>query len=179
VEFPEWVEPTFPYTGANDAGWFFLPDVDTPVDVMIAIGGEHDDVDGEGFLLNPQPRWIASSYSEMGDVPSEFRNAKTYGKRMGIKTPKGQVLMFADDINETILKYGRLRLGSEGADEPIVLGDVFRTFAGDLIDLILSHTHPTGTGPSGVPINAADFVNLKASPIDDAAIVSDRAFTEK
>lgn len=178
VEIPDWVEPRFPYTGKNDAGWFFLPDPDTMVELELVAGSSQYAYDTEAIILHPQYRWRACIYNDTSDVPSEFRSS--YGKRMGLKTPKGQVLMFDEAATETVLLgFLKLKLGSESSDENLVLGQIFKTFASSLLDGIVAHTHQTGTGPSSPPINAATFTALKASPITDEAILSDKSFTEK
>ncbi|KKK56320.1 hypothetical protein LCGC14_3065700, partial [marine sediment metagenome] len=38
------------------------------------------------------------------------------------------------------------------ATEPVVLGNVLMELLTEILDLIISHTHPTGTGPSGPPL---------------------------
>lgn len=53
-----------------------------------------------------------------------------------------------------------INLGKD-AKEPIVLGNKLVEILGDLIDAILQQTHPTGSGPSGTPINAAAFKIIK------------------
>lgn len=40
-------------------------------------------------------------------------------------------------------------------------GETLKKLLEDLIDTILAETHPTGTGPSGPPINAADYTAIK------------------
>ncbi|MGI9158242.1 MAG: phage baseplate assembly protein V [Saprospiraceae bacterium] len=40
-------------------------------------------------------------------------------------------------------------------------GETLKAILTDLIDAILAETHPTGTGPSGTPINAAQYTAIK------------------
>lgn len=74
--------------------------------------------------------------------------------------------------------------GSEGA-ENLVLGQVFKTFAAQLLTYLAAHQHTTTapgvltTPPSGPSGSAAQFTALKTSPIDNNAILSDIVFTEK
>jgi hypothetical protein len=54
-------------------------------------------------------------------------------------------------------------IGGSSADQPIVLGNELKSLIEDLITAIKAITVPTGTGPSGPPINSAQFesVSLK------------------
>lgn len=62
--------------------------------------------------------------------------------------------------NGTFIDSPKILLG-KNAKEPIVLGDKLVSLLSDLIDVILKETHPTGTGPSGPPINSADYIKIK------------------
>lgn len=56
-----------------------------------------------------------------------------------------------------VIKSTAIKLGSGGATESLVLGDAFMT-------LFNSHTHPTGVGPSGPPVQpmvAGNHVSTK------------------
>jgi hypothetical protein len=72
-------------------------------------------------------------------------------------------------------------IGSDAADEPFVLGKVFKKWAQDLLDQLQQETHISGLPgyPTTVPQNAAQYAQLKASPIDDDAVLSDKIFGEK
>ena len=48
-----------------------------------------------------------------------------------------------------------------GATEPMVLGNLLKAKLEALIDAINEITVPTGTGPSGKPLNAATFTTIK------------------
>ena len=176
VELPDWVEPAFPYVGSGDAGFFFLPDVGEFVELEVLTGDADEDFSGVAFQANPDLRWISCLYTDGDAVPAEFR--EKYGKRMGIKTPSGSFLMFDEDTKDLVLKAGgKVLVGSPDSDEPLVLGNKFKDFAGRLIDAILAITVTTSTGPSTLPLlNAATFAALKA---ELATLLSDIAFTEK
>lgn len=74
--------------------------------------------------------------------------------------------------------------GNDGT-ENLVLGQVFKTFAENLLSYLAAHQHTSGppgvltSPPSGPTGSAADFTSLKTSPIDDNSILSAIAFTEK
>jgi len=62
--------------------------------------------------------------------------------------------------NGTFIDSPKILLG-KNASEPVVLGDKLVSILSDLIDAITKETHPTGTGPSGPPINSADYLKIK------------------
>lgn len=74
------------------------------------------------------------------------------------------------------LSNGKIQIGSKSASENLVLGQVFKTFMASLLQLIADHTHP---GIGYPPSTKGDFEALKASPIQDGAILSDESFTQK
>lgn len=53
---------------------------------------------------------------------------------------------------KTIVNSPEIFLGSSDATEPLVLGDTLQSLLEEIVDLLLSHVHPTGTGPSGPPL---------------------------
>jgi len=80
-----------------------------------------------------------------------------------------------------VMECSNMKFGSSGSSENLVLGQVFVTYATTLCQIILDHKHPTAVGPTGSMIDPDKtlLTNLKASPIDDNAIISDKSFTEK
>lgn len=87
-----------------------------------------------------------------------------------------------------------LAKGSGEPAQPIPLGTILKTLLSDIIgklselaQKIADHKHLGNLGyPTGTPVTTADFVTIKqffdskkASPVDDNAINSDLAFTEK
>lgn len=80
----------------------------------------------------------------------------------------------------TIDSGGKIKIGSDdgveikaGVDslEKMVLGETLKGLLEGLIDAITALTVPTAVGPSGTPINAADFMQIKA---DLANMLSDK-----
>ena len=65
--------------------------------------------------------------------------------------------------------------GKEDESEPIVLGQTLVQLLNDLLSALLSQTHPTPTGPSGPPINSAQFSQIQSQI---QTILSDRNFTQ-
>lgn len=180
VELPDWIEPAFPYA-ADGAGWFFVPPAGTPIEIEAIVSADGDDSPGQAFIANPDYRWTACLYAGPDAVPAEFKEA--YGTRLGIKTPAGQLLLFDEQASSILIGgFTALRLGSANATEPFVLGLVFQAFASALIDALLGHFHVCAApgNPSGPPDPAtlASLQALKASPIDDGAVLSSKVFAE-
>ena len=88
----------------------------------------------------------------------------------------GEVALYDAYGHVLYLSNGKIQLGSEASDENMVLGKVLKTFLSELLQDIATHTHP---GIGSPPSNSADFISLKASPVDDSKILSDVSFTEK
>ena len=71
------------------------------------------------------------------------------------------------------------RWGSGDASENIPLGQVLKSFLSGFLDLFSQHTHPSGVGPVGPPLQAAQAVQMKADPIESEAFLSSFTFTQK
>lgn len=65
----------------------------------------------------------------------------------------------------------RIRMGGESGTQPYVRGTDHRTLLEAVLDLIISHTHPTGVGPSGPPANAGSFTSKKAEVVGTLSTV--------
>lgn len=66
-----------------------------------------------------------------------------------------------DDIitnttSRTIVNSPEIYLGGEDANESIVLGNTLLQLLQEMIDLLVQHVHPTGTGPSGPILTPVD-----------------------
>ena len=83
---------------------------------------------------------------------------------------KGNIVLAVED--------GAVQLvGPDG--EKLPMGDTLKGLLSDLLGDIAALTVPTAFGPSGVPLNAAAFEALKASPVDDGKMLSDHATVAK
>jgi len=75
----------------------------------------------------------------------------------------------------------KIMLGNWEADEPLVLGNEWKTMMLTLIDVVLTHIHPSGTGPTG-PIfgkEMNDTTNVKNSVINNEQLSDDNFTTKK
>jgi hypothetical protein len=90
-------------------------------------------------------------------------------KAMNLVTEGIFTIDAADDIitnttSRTILNSPEIYLGGEDAEESVVLGNTLVDLLNELIDILLTHIHPTGTGPSSpmIPPEASQLNQLKS-----------------
>jgi hypothetical protein len=80
-------------------------------------------------------------------------------------------------LSDTAVLLGR---GGDDPTEPIVLGNVFKAGYSKDLDETAKHKHIGNLGYyTSVPDNAAEFLSIKSSPVDDNAMLSDLSKTEK
>lgn len=129
------------------------------------------------------PIWKHASYAE-GEKPKEFKTHYHYG----FKTPRGSLILINDNkdeeeifikhsndgewvkINKELLEFEAklIKLGKNG-DEQGVLGntlfnklDELHSKLDETYSAINAHTHTTNNGPSGPPINIANFQTIQS-----------------
>ena len=78
------------------------------------------------------------------------------------------------------LKNGKIQIGSKSADEPFVLGNVFKTMMNTILDAIVAHTHVTASPGAATtpPVNSAAFTAVKADPLATGRVLSQTIFGE-
>lgn len=125
------------------------------------------------------PLWEGGMWARDG-IPDELRDPDQHGWF----TPKGhKILLDEKDGQETIRithkvgakieidKDGNIRVfNSDGktlyiglnANEAAILGDTLKRMLDELMDALAALTVGTGTGPSTIPINVAQFQAIKA-----------------
>lgn len=125
------------------------------------------------------PVWEAGIWGQ-DHIPEALRDVDQHGWF----TPKGhKILLDEKDGQETVTvehkngakisidKDGNIEITNvdgktvyvgRSANEAAVLGDTLKGLLDELIDAIVALTVPTGMGPSGIPINAAQFQAIKA-----------------
>ena len=77
---------------------------------------------------------------------------------------------------ETRINSLKTMIGKLDANEPLVCGNLWKDMMEELLDILIKHTHPTGTGPSGPPIEMSDFERIRNN-LDNQ--LSDDNFTTK
>jgi len=97
-EWPEWVDPSFPFAGKN-CGWFFVPPADTAIECEL-YRGKGPDVS----IDTPRIRWRAALYNRVDQIPEEFK--KNYPKVSGFKTPGNHILILDDTEGKEFITLG-------------------------------------------------------------------------
>ena len=161
--------PIVPF-GGNGFAAKFIP----PVDSYVYVEFENGKID--------LPLWKGGWWA-VGDMPSDFSALETYG----FQTPGGHKIILDEQSGQEFIRVehsngARVELDSSGsifvtnkagqkvhvgdgadtANEPALLGTTLKGLLEQLIDGLTALTVPTGVGPSGTPINAAQFIAVKA-----------------
>lgn len=108
VEYPDWVEPTFPVLttgqdGKVNGGMFFVPGIGSTVELEVTGGSAYDQVPGQSAITNPDPRWRAQLLQLGDELPEEFK--KNYPNRAGWITGSGHQLIFDDQDSTITIKH--------------------------------------------------------------------------
>lgn len=155
AEYPVPAQPLFPHE------YFSVPDIGDLIEIEIDLS-----------LSEPEPRWRCVVLNIDDELPNVFKN--NYPKVKGIRTKSGSYLIFDDtlgsesitlfhksgkkitfdnlgnlleeSVDHTLSASGDIKLGSSGASENLILGNVFST-------LYNAHGHIGNLGsPTGIPI---------------------------
>lgn len=108
TEWPEWVEPLFPYLSSSDqnktdGGFFFIPDIGVVVELELEVTSARDEVPGQSSIDAPDIRWRACVWAHGTDVlPDDF--LANYPFRRGIKTSLGHMLLFDDTEDSPLVR---------------------------------------------------------------------------
>lgn len=159
-----WALPCAPFGGGKDRGMLFLPDVGDTVWIEFAAGEVSRPVWTGGFWGSPES---AGQQDDLGsatgtEVPTSDGSKAGPGKSI-LRTSSGHRLVFDDDggvlifanggdqaqikltkQGDVVITASKIQLGKAAA-EALVLGNKFMQFFN-------THTHPTGVGPSGPPV---------------------------
>jgi hypothetical protein len=190
--YPEWIEPIFA------PGWFTPPEPGDEVELVMPEGEDLAEFAHE-------IKYRGQVFSEAHPPPEEFKQQQKKVHLRGYFTAAGHRLIF-DDRNRVISLYTPAKMqllldekqdkvslrykdtdvitinasgiffGTEGATEPMVLGNLWKAMMDTVLAAIAAHIHPTGVGPSGPPTNAATFT---AEAAKTAATISDFIFGQK
>lgn len=140
-----------------DAGFFQIPSVNDLVLVAFCEGNED-----EAFVI----RRLTSKEDK---IP-----VQALGGHAVVRALAGKKAYMMSDSN--------VLLGRGGADptERLVLGDSFKAAYSAHLGIDAAHTHIGNLGyPTAPPDQAAQYEAIKASPVDDDAMLSDLSKTEK
>jgi hypothetical protein len=140
-----------------DAGVFQFPSVDDLVIVGYLDGNEN-----EAYVLK-------RCTSKVDKIPMQALNG-----HLVLRSLAGKKAWLTSDDNVFLSR------GDTAPTERLVLGDTFKTAYSTDLDETSKHKHIGNLGYlTMVPDNAAAFTALKASPVDDALMLSDLSKTEK
>lgn len=81
----------------------------------------------------------------------------------------GETILYNQYGQVLYLQNGSVRIGSQTASHPYVLGDVLNTFLTAVMTSLIEHTH---AGPGAPPTNAADFTSQLADYVTNNADLS-------
>lgn len=141
----------------ESAGIFQFPEVDDLVMVLNIDGDEEN-----AFV-------IKQLTSKSDKIPAQAADGST-----AVVARSGKFLWLTSDTAIYLSK------GDDAPAENLVLGQVLKTMLSTVLEAIAEHTHIDGMGAiTTPPSNAATYTAQKASPVDDEAMLSDIAFTEK
>ncbi len=166
-----WAMPCVPYGGASDQGFFFIPEIDAGVWVEFEEGNLEFPIWVGTFWSKPGG---ASEVPKPGDSQSPptqkiIRTVKGHSIEIEDKDGEEKIVIFEkvngnkitmdkngviiEDKNNNkitlstsgvVITSNKIKLGGEGAFEPVVLGIKLLTW-------LAMHIHPTSMGPSGPP----------------------------
>lgn len=153
---PIWCYPFGGVGNGKQRGWFDVPDVGSAVMIFFAYG----QLDRPYYTAGPWSKPAGNT-----EVPTEVQGQENKKpEKRAYETDKWRMLFddtgagefhverkggdgflkFLDDGTVVLDGAVAIELG-EGATEAVIKGDLFKT-------LYNAHTHPTGVGPSGVPV---------------------------
>lgn len=159
-----WALPAAPFGGGKDRGLLFLPQIGDTVWVEFAAGDLSRPIWSGAFWGAPESAGQQNDLaSETGSEVPTSEGAKAGPGMSILRTKAGHRIVMDDDGGLVILAHGsdkaeirltqagdvivkaeKIKLGSDAATEPLVLGNAFMQYFN-------THTHPTGVGPSGPP----------------------------
>ena len=94
--------------------------------------------------------------------------------RLTMRSLEGKKIFLSSDTEINLVR------GDQPGSEPLVLGGVFREAYSQHLQVDSTHTHIGNLGyATAPPTEAADYVAIQTSPVDDDAMLSDLARTEK
>ena len=170
-----WALPCMPAGGGKERGMLFLPQVGDTVWIEFAAGDVSRPIWVGTFWGAPDSTGGADDLgTETGsEAPTGDGGKEATPTLSVLKTKSGHELTFDDDGEVILLANGNgkssirfeksgevvitaetIKLGASAA-EKVVLGDTFMQFFN-------THTHPTGVGPSGPPVQPMATNHLSA-----------------
>lgn len=136
--------------------------IDNDGGLTITFNGPRSD---DGSLVNENgPTTIQIDSSGSLKISTNAQQSVEIDREAGTVTVTNGDTYIKSDANADKIQVvaGTVEIGTDTL-QPQVVGDDWKSMMGQLIDAISQITVPTGVGPSGVPINAADFTQIKSN----------------
>ena len=141
---------------------------------------------GSGIISFPQVNDLVLVAMADGDEEQAFVIRRLTGtdQKIPLQAAEGDTAVVAKEGKRLWLTSAEKVFLSKAETEPeenFVLGQVFKQLMVDLLQELAIHTHTSGPpgSPTSPPLDAAQFQALKASPVQDEAVLSDTIFGEK
>lgn len=122
--------------------FFAMPDINEHVWCMMDENAENGVIGGSLYDASSQP---AGGGVDIVAIQFNDSSRVEYNRNSHVLTIT---------LNDSVLKVSRAGLTLKKGSETL------KVINSDLLNAIIQHTHPTGTGPSGTPINAAAFTAI-------------------
>lgn len=152
--------------------------------IIAKMSWEHVGPDA-GIYGFPSPQDLVLLAFGEGDIDSAFviRRLTSKVDKIPLQAVNGDLVVRALAGKKAhVLSDSMVLLGRGGSDptEPLVLGLVFKAAYSSHLQLTADHMHIGNMGfVTTPPDNAAQFLALKSDPVDNDAMLSDLAKTEK
>ena len=100
-ELPFWIEPDMQFLSKDGGCFFFVPEIDTVVDLIELVGDESLGEYSEVYLLTGRYLYRGTQFSPKTVLPEVFK--ENYPKRRGFCSPSGHYMIFDDVSGEVII----------------------------------------------------------------------------
>jgi phage baseplate assembly protein V len=124
--------------------FYHIPDVNEHVACLMDEHAENGVVLGAVYSKNESP----------GDVKG--------ADKIGVSFESGDMIEYDRSTRKFLVKTNTTELSIAGEGPSMTKGgESLKTILSDLMDAILAETHPTAVGPTGPPLNAAQYTSIK------------------
>ena len=131
-------------------------------ELLLTVGSPKDD---EGNPTNDKIKTLIHLQKD-GSVEvttAEKQKLKLDATGKKVRIENGKTLIEMDQAADKIQVVAKTVEIGTGALQPAVVGNDWKRLMEQLIDAVSNHIHPTGAGPSGTPVNAAQFSQISRS----------------
>lgn len=124
-EYPIPAEPSFTIAGANQEGWFHIPQIGDQIEVELNVNNEHT-----------VPKYLRGIYSDEDEIADEFK--ENYGHRMGFKSRSGHLFLLDNKEDALLVKLMHsigtgFEWDNDGNEIKTIIKDLKETIKGEVI----------------------------------------------